>query len=548
MFSGSKARWQIGLPTDQFFKLGLVVAVLQGLAAVALMGVSAWLISRAAEVSSIVYLGIAIVGVRGFAIGRATFRYVERLLLHESAFRMLGERRPQIFKALVPFIPAGMATRGRGQTISLVVNDVDELQNLPLRVIAPLAQSLVVGAISVFFMATLMPSVGLALLITLAAAFFIAIPLSARYSKNSDEAIAPIKANLANQSVEILEHQDVLLAYGWMPAKLEEFGKTDKLLRKTVADSAVSNGVGLALISAFSTMAVLAGAWFGAGAVNSGSQPGVLLAVFALLPLVVFEVIQASQPAVSSFRKYVVSADRVNGLINRQVPVELQIGSGTSSLSTFKSLGLHSVGIRYPGASSEAVSGVNLTLRPGESVMVSGESGAGKSSIALVLSRMLNASGGSYTINDKDVDEYRAEDVRKLVGFVEQSPTIFLGDLRANLTLAKPDATDDELIAVLERVGLWSMFSGREGLKTQLGDRGVMISGGEAQRLSLARAILADFRVLILDEPTANVDRETADILVADMLSVVKSDQSRAVVLITHEPRFEKLVDKHLRL
>ena len=133
MFRGIKKHAWLGVPRDSFFKWGLAVSALQGLCAVALLAVSAWLISRAAEVTSIVYLGIAIVGVRGFAVGRATFRYSERLLLHESAFRMLASIRPALFSKLAPFIPAGMSQVGRGETMARIVNDVDSLQNLSLR-------------------------------------------------------------------------------------------------------------------------------------------------------------------------------------------------------------------------------------------------------------------------------------------------------------------------------------------------------------------------------------------------------------------------------
>jgi ATP-binding cassette subfamily C protein CydC len=125
---------------------------------------------------------------------------------------------------------------------------------------------------------------------------------------------------------------------------------------------------------------------------------------------------------------------------------------------------------------------------------------------------------------------------------------IFLGDVRANLVLAEPEATDAKLTSVLKEVGLWPMFELRQGLDTQLGDRGVLISGGEAQRLALARAILADFKVMILDEPTANVDQTSADQLIADLLRIVRSKPSRSLVLISHDARFSSLVDREIRL
>jgi ATP-binding cassette subfamily C protein CydC len=539
---------RLGLPRDGFFKAGLVVAVLQGLSAVALLGVSSWLISRAAEVSSIVYLGLAIVGVRGFAVGRATFRYLERLLLHESAFLMLSKIRPKIFNKLVPFIPAGMSTLGRGETVSRVVNDVDELQNLPLRVIAPLVQSLFVSIVSIVFMWILLPFAGWALLVTLILAFLVALPLSAKLAKISDNSIGPLKAELANLSLDMLENQSVYLAYGWMAEKRARLAELDSRLRRATAKSAISNGLGSGLFTLLSITAVIGGGWFGGNAVSQGQLPGASLAVFTLLPMAIFEIAQAAQPALSAYRRFRVSAARINSILNRKVPEELTLASGTTALKTFRHLELRNVSVRYPDSAKSVVESFSLKLSAGESVLLSGESGSGKSSIALVLARLLLPSKGFFLVNGSPAESYLAESLRRTVGLVEQNPMIFLGDVRANLVLAEPEATDAKLTSVLKEVGLWPMFELRQGLDTQLGDRGVLISGGEAQRLALARAILADFKVMILDEPTANVDQTSADQLIADLLRIVRSKPSRSLVLISHDARFSSLVDREIRL
>ena len=166
----------------------------------------------------------------------------------------------------------------------------------------------------------------------------------------------------------------------------------------------------------------------------------------------------------------------------------------------------------------------------------------------MLLARLINPSSGQYLINGKSVDQFEIESVRKVIGLVEQDPTIFIGDVRANLLIAKPNAGDSELIAMLSRVGLWQMFKEREGLDTQLGDRGVLISGGEAQRLALARALLANFQVLILDEPTANVDAVQADRLMDDIFNVLGDFPARSLVLISHEDKYRNLTDAELRL
>lgn len=536
----------LGLPRDGYFRFGLIVAGMQGLSAIALLGVSAWLISRAAEVSSIVFLGVAIVGVRGFAVGRATFRYGERLLLHEAAFRMLGNLRPEIFSKLAPFIPAGMPSIGRGEVLTRIVSDVDELQNLSLRVVAPLVQSLVVASASILFVWLLLPAAGMGLMFAVLAVFLVALPLTARVAKVSDESVAPLKAQLANQSLDLLENQDVYLAYGWLEILLAGLEKTDAKLRREQSKSAYSNGLGVAVVTLMSMLAVVLGAWFGANAVLSGVIPGASLAVFTLLPIAIFEILLAAQPAVSAYRKYRVSAMRVAELLDRDIPVALQIVNGDIELEGFKTLALEKATLRYPEAERVAFSDFDFTLTSGEVVLLSGESGSGKSSVALALARLIELDSGAYTINGHQASNFTVDSIRRRVGVVEQSPMIFLGDVRANLSLAKPEASDEELIQALTEVGLWEMFETRAGLGTQLGDRGVLISGGEAQRLGLARAILADFEVLILDEPTANVDEVAADQLIADLLAVAKGKANRAILLISHERRFRGLVDREV--
>lgn len=540
----SKRNVVLGLPRDKLFKWGLVVSGLQGLSAVSLLAASAWLISRAAEVTSIVYLGIAIVGVRGFAVGRATFRYFERLLLHESAFRLLSSRRPEIFKKLAPFIPAGMGQVGRGETLARVVNDVDELQNLSLRVITPLVQSIGVSAATVLFMWLLLPEAGLALLLITLAAFLVAMPVSSRLARSSDESAAPLKARMSELSLDLLENLDVYIAYGWLAAKRAELDQIEAALRKSQAQSAVSNGLGSALVSLLSTAAIISGAWLGGSSVLNNSISGASLAVFVLLPLALFEVVQAAQPALSAYQKYKVSAGRVSELLEREVPSALRFEKGERDVERFESICLRSVSITYPSTLAPALVDFSLSIKQGESLMLYGESGAGKSSIALLLSRLIQPSAGEFLLNGDAVSEFSPASVRQTIGLVEQNPMIFLGDVRANLVFAKPDATDQELKDVLVQVGLWHMFAVRQGLDTPLGDRGVLISGGEAQRLALARAILANFQVLILDEPTANVDSGSAEALIEDLLRVARASGDRAVVLISHEERFKPLVDR----
>jgi ATP-binding cassette subfamily C protein CydC len=536
------ARYLMGLPKTSQFKIGLFVAVLQAIFSVALLATSAWLISRAAEQPPIMYLSIAVVGVRGFAVGRSAGRYAERILLHDSAFKMLKLERPRILEKLIPFAPAGMPDRGA--TISRLVNDVDGLQNLPLRVIAPLVQSMVVSILAVIGVMLLLPSAALVLSSTLLATFFLAFPLSAWASARVDTASASTKSELASLSIDTLERLEVLQTYGWLPQRLEEIKSTDHRLAAQANRTAVAAGIGQSLVSALSGISVFGMAYFGAKSVDSGHNPGVTLAVFALLPLAVYEIVQAAQPAISAFNRYRAAAKSLSRFIDHQIPVELDVPEGELTLDKIQSIELRGVTANYPGGPS-VLRGFNIKLARGEKLLLHGNSGTGKSTIANILVKFLAPSAGEYLINGKPASIFSSDSVRKLIGLIEQNPVIFIGSVRDNLVLANNEAQDSELVKVLVKVGLWQMFVQREGLDTQLGERGVFISGGEAQRLAVARALLANFEVLIMDEPTANVDRATAAPLVKELL---EAGSGKTILLITHDSELGSLTNRSLHL
>ncbi len=540
-----KKQIEFGLPRSQKYLTSLLVSVVQGLSAVALLATSAWLISRAAQQPAIMYLSIAIVGVRTFALARASLRYAERWLSHDAVLRETGNRRAAVFSRMIDFAPAGFGKQSISDLGTRVVADVEEAQNLGLRVISPLVQSVVVSLISTIVFAFMLPAAAGVMGALLLLAFVVALPLSALIARRADSRSASERAQLATKTGRLLENLELLNAFGWTPNAFEDIESAQTALAKSSRLQAISLGFAQAIFSFGAAASAVVAAVIGASEIANNHYDAVMLAVFALLPLAVFDVASAAQPIIGVWRRYRASADRLIEVVERELPDELKF-AGTNDMAELKTLELSGAEAGYPGSES-VLRNFSLKIKRGEVIALVGPSGSGKSTIALLMAGLLKLRKGDLKLNGISADYYSVASIHKRVGYLEQNPAIFNSSVRVNLKIAKPDATDDELISVLRSVSLWSMFSKREGLETVVGERGVLISGGEAQRLALARALLADFTLILLDEPTANVDEAQSMSLVKELIKVAKGNQ-RMLVLITHDNKLAELADRKIEL
>lgn len=534
---------QIGTPRDKQFFTGLVVSALQAVSAAGLLATSGWLISRAAQQPPVLYLMIAVVMVRGFALGRAFFRYLERILLHDATLNLQATVRPRVFTAIIPFSIGGSSKKSNSDAISGVVADVEELQNLPTRIISPIVQSIAVSIAAILATAVLVPAASIVLLIAVLATGFVIAPFATSLSAKQAASVGELKNQLARETMNLVQNLAVAKAFGWQQHLADQIAVLEAKLAAKVKRLAFSQGLANSLLAAASTVATAVIALIAADAFNNSKLAAVNIAVIALLPLAVFDTLQSLLPVGSAWLSYRKAALRTLETLGREIPAELAPIAGQQVINGFESLKLSAVSITYPGTKKVAVSNFDLELLPGETVALCGESGAGKSTVARAMLGQLRIKDGSYRINSFNASEIA--NLNSVIGYLEQTPTIFMGSVRDNLLLAKPNADDDELLKMLEKVGLKTMFEARQSLDTQLGELGAMISGGEAQRLAMARLLLAKFSVLILDEPTANVDVETADRLMKDLLALATSD-TRAVLLITHQSNYQALAKRQV--
>ncbi|MEV0443667.1 thiol reductant ABC exporter subunit CydD [Streptomyces spectabilis] len=520
--------------------LALLLGSLALGSAVGLMATSGWLISRASEQPPVMHLMIAVTATRAFGIGRACFRYAERLVSHDAVLRMLADMRVTVFRRLERLAPAGLRGTRRGDLLSRLVADVDALQDYWLRWLLPVGAAAVVSVGAVGFTAWLLPEAGAVLAVGLLVAG-VGVPLvSGAVARRAERKLAPARGVLATRVADLLTGTAELTVAGALRRRTAHVGDADAELTRIASRTASATALGDGLGALATGLTVAAAAVVGVQGVHDGRLSGVALAVVVLTPLAAFEAVMGLPLAVQYRQRVKKSAERVHEVLDAPDPLpdpapesSAPLGSGRPQApqSPFPLL-LDGLRVRYEGQERDALAGVSLALERGRRVAVVGPSGSGKTTLAHVLLRFLGAYEGTYAIGGTDTSRLDGDDVRRLVGLCAQDAHVFDSSVRENLLLARKDASDDELYGALARARLdgW-VRSLPDGLDTLVGEHGARLSGGQRQRLALARALLADFPVLVLDEPAEHLDLPTADALTADLLAAT---EGRTTLLITH--------------
>ncbi|MEU6193893.1 thiol reductant ABC exporter subunit CydD [Streptomyces sp. NPDC047061] len=509
--------------------------------AVGLMATSGWLISRASQQPPVLYLMVAVTATRAFGIGRAVFRYGERLVSHDAVLRMLADTRVAVYRRLERLAPAGLRTTRRGDLLSRLVADVDALQDYWLRWLLPAGVAVVVSAGAVGFTAWLLPEAGAALAVGLLAAG-VGVPLvTSAVARRAEHRLAPARGLLATRVTDLLTGTAELAVAGALPARTGEARRADGTLTRIASRGATATALGDGLTALLTGLTVAAAALLGAQGVADGRLSGVAMAVVVLTPLAAFEAVLGLPLAVRHRQRVRRSAERIYEVLDAPEPVREPERPRQAPAAPFPVV-LKGLTARYPGQVRDALAGLDLTLHEGRRVAVVGASGAGKSTLAQVLLRFLDPGAGSYTLAGVDAYGLDSDDVRRLVGLCAQDAHLFDSSVRENLLLARKGADEEELRGALGRARLLDWVDGLpDGLDTLVGEHGARLSGGQRQRLALARALLADFPVLVLDEPAEHLDLPTADALTADLLAAT---EGRTTLLITHRLAGLEAVDE----
>jgi ABC-type transport system involved in cytochrome bd biosynthesis fused ATPase/permease subunit len=511
---------------------------------------------------------------------------------------VLSSLRVNVYEHLERLAPLGLPAFRSGELLSRLVQDIDSLQDLLLRVVPPFAIALLVGAGTVALVWWMLPAAAVILLVALLLAGVLVPWLTGALAARGEALQAQARGQLSTSVVDLIEGAPELVAYGAAQEQLARALTADAELTRIARAGARTAGIGQGLTTLCSGLAMWGALLVGISAVRAGRMDGVLLAGIALIPLVAFELVSGLPAATQTLQRVRRAAARVQELREtpspvlepehpqalptpapfpepgRSLPIELPSSRAESEQSEAptidrpmrssahptdsQSLNGQSHGSRgytsqptlidshelrshtltarnlscsYTGVSRPALEQIDLDLSPGRRVALVGPSGAGKSTLAAVVLRFLPYEG-SVTLDGVKIDTLDGDAVRRVVGLVSQDVHIFDSTLEENLRLAKRDASEDELRDALAQARLldWVELL-PQGLATEVGERGARMSGGQRQRLALARALLADFPILILDEPGEHLDTATADALVADLLDVTRA---RTTLLITH--------------
>ncbi|MFB9470456.1 thiol reductant ABC exporter subunit CydC [Nonomuraea salmonea] len=520
-------------------RIGLRVwwAVLAGsaadLAGLGLIAAAAWLITRAAEQPPLAALSVAIVATRAFATGKGVFRYAERLTGHDVALRAQAGTREDLYEAL---IPPQRPRHGGADLLSRMVDDTEAVQDLLVRCLLPAAAAAMAGLAAVVVGLTILPVAALVLEAGLVLAGVLLPAGTAAAARRWSARIAPARAALAGRVADLVHGSADLAAYGADDAALDRARAADGALaalerrQSRVHAAALAGGTLLQGLTVAAVVLLAQAA--GVGSVGT--------AVLALTGLVAFEPVLPLAAAGERMAGITAALRRLRE-VRSAAPAVTEPAAPAPRPEAPLTIEIDDLVVRHPASRERAaLDGVSLRVAPGRRVAIVGPSGAGKSTLLAALMRLAEPESGSIRVNGVDLRELAGDDVRELMTGLTQDPYIFRASLRDNLRLAGPGADDERLRRAVRDARLDGWVE-RTGWDTELGEDGRTVSGGQLQRLALARALLYDPPVLLLDEPAEALDEETADRLMDDLLDVTRD---RTTLLVTHRLKGLESVDE----
>ncbi len=534
-------------PIYGWMLLGVLLSLATLLANVGLMAVSGWFITSmalagAAGVSMNYFTPAAII--RASAIVRTGGRYAERLVTHEATLRLLARLRSWFYERLEPLAPAAIQQHHSGDLLSRLRADIDTLDNLYLRLLVPALTALLATLILTLFLASYDARLAQVLLSLLLCAGLV-VPLVAQgLGKRPGEQKVALMAQQRRLLIDSTQGLGEMLVYGATPTHLQRVSDNSRALATAQARLAGINGLSQAALLFFPHLTLWIILWLAIPMVEAGALAKADLAMLALFSLAAFEAVMPLPAAFQAYGETLAAARRLFEIVDIEPPVRPP--TTPAPLPSRFDLHLERLTFSYPGGERPALRDIELEIPHGSRVTIRGPSGSGKSSLTQLLLRFYAPQTGMIRFGGIPLPEWDIEQLRRHLAVVAQRPHLFSGTIRDNLLLARPDADPEALQKACQSAQIHSFIEALpDGYDTWIGETGATLSGGEGKRLAIARALLKDSPVLVLDEPTEGLDPTTA----TELLNAIDREMNnKTIILISHQMHHRRDFGREIRL
>ena len=529
--------------------LGTILAITSLSASIGLLSLSGWFLAASFLVGSTILFNFFYPssGVRGLAIGRTISRYFERLVTHDATFRVLAELRISVFKKLIPLSPSGLNHFRNSELLNRLVADVDTLDTLYLNLLSPFISAIMVitfMAIGLSFVSALLAVI---ICSTLLALLFIFPAIFYRLGQKSGKKIIQARAEYRSQFIEWIQLNAEFLLFGLVPQMTQNLEKTEQTWLHSQSKESQLTGFSNALLTFMNGILVCVVFLLVTTAIDASSadNPEALVALVIFCVMASTEILMPIGIAFLHLGQLMTAAERLNDLIEQRPLVEFNGSTRWQKIAENQPLvRFEKVTFNYPSNHQATLNGLSFEVNKGQKVAILGKTGSGKSTIFQLLNRHYDPTSGQILLANCNVADYPEAILRSHLVTLSQRVHIFSQTLRDNLLMGNPHATDEQLKLVLEQVELAYLLQ-EQDLDLWLGEGGRPLSGGEQRRLGLARILLSNAELVLLDEPTEGLDRETEQQI---LMLIFAHCQARTLLMITHRLQGLERFDRVYRI
>ncbi|MCT8812701.1 cysteine/glutathione ABC transporter ATP-binding protein/permease CydC [Glaesserella parasuis] len=515
--------------------LGIILAITSLTASIGLLSLSGWFLAASALVGSSLLFNFFYPssGVRGLAIGRTISRYFERLVTHDATFRVLANLRIAVFSKLIPLSPAGLNRYRHSELLNRLVADVDTLDTLYLNLLSPFISAIMVILFMGIGLSFVSPLLAWVICGTLVALLLIFPTLFYHLGRKLGKIAIQSRATYRSQFIEWIQLNGEFLLFGVLSKATDRLKQTEQQWLRAQSHESQLGGLSNALLMFINGILVTAVIYLSATAINvpQADNPEALIALVVFCVLASLEILMPIGMAFLHLGQVIEAAERISEITAQQPTVQF---NGTAQWKQTEAnqplISFNQVSFSYSPEHEQVLNHISFEIKKGERIAILGKTGSGKSTIFQLLTRNYDATSGEILLNGCNIKDYPEKTLRQQIAVLSQRVHIFSNTLRENLRFGNPQATDEALSEALAKVNL-SYLLEEQGLDLWLGEGGRPLSGGEQRRLGLARLLLSSADILLLDEATEGLDRDTEQQILKQILS---HTQGKTLLMITH--------------